>query len=191
MIPAFFMIRERGQGDFLDATQNVTFVLNIVDRLAGDKRFLNVRKRARVHRTLERIDEATRKAREKAAKDEEKFVKDIQKSIDEANASFEKKITAVEERQDLDRRERETLIAQVRRVETVKLRDDVAALEAQRAREIKKIEYEKEQEVRTVQDRIKLRSILLPPTLPLLLALLVFFRRREAETQGVARERLR
>ncbi|MCA9258290.1 MAG: hypothetical protein KDA61_03770, partial [Planctomycetales bacterium] len=82
-------------------------------------------------------------------------------------------------------------IAEMQRVGTIKLRDQVSQLETQREREIKRIKYEKEQKIRSVQDFYKLCSILLPPTLPLLLAVLVYFRRREAERQGVARERLR
>jgi ABC-2 type transport system permease protein len=191
MIPSFFVIRERGEENFLEATQNVTFMLNIIDALAGDERFLEIRKRARRHRTLTRIDEATGGAREKAAEDQKKFLTEIQTSIDEANSAFEAKIRAVEERKGLSRLERETLISQVRRVEQNKLQDQLTSLEAQRRRKLKEIEYELEQDVRTVQDRYKLRAILLPPILPLLLALLVFFRRREAERQGVARERMR
>ena len=42
-----------------------------------------------------------------------------------------------------------------------------------------------------MQDRYKLYAILIPPIPPLLLALAVFFRRRELERQGVSRERLR
>jgi ABC-2 type transport system permease protein len=191
IIPSFFVIRERGEEDFLEATQNVTLILNIVDKLAGDDRFLEIRKRAPVHRTLTLIDEATLGYREEAAKDEKEFIDDIQKSIDQAQENFNKKIAAVEQREGLSRLERETLIAQVRRVEQTKLQDEVSALEAQRRRKVKQIEYELEQDVRSVQDKFKLYSILIPPTFPLLLALLVYFRRREAERQGVARERLR
>src|SRR5690606_34788432 len=42
IIPSFFYIREGGE-DFLPATQNVTFILNVIDELAGDKRFLDIR----------------------------------------------------------------------------------------------------------------------------------------------------
>jgi ABC-2 type transport system permease protein len=191
IIPSFFVIRERGEEDFLEATQNVTLILNVIDKLAGDDRFLEIRKRAPVHRTLTLIDQATQGYREEAAKEEKTFIDDIQKSIDQAQETFNKKIAAVEERQGLSRLERETLIAQVRRSEQTKLQDEVASLEAQRRRKVKQIEHDLEQDVRSVQDKYKLYSILIPPTFPLLLALLVFFRRREAERQGVSRERLR
>ena len=52
IIPSFFFIREGGDENFLPATQNVPFILNIIDTLAGDDRFVEIRKRARIHRTL-------------------------------------------------------------------------------------------------------------------------------------------
>jgi ABC-2 type transport system permease protein len=72
-----------------------------------------------------------------------------------------------------------------------KLDSEVRALESQRRRQVKEIDYKLDQEIRTVQDRYKLYAILIPPIPPLLLALAVFFRRRELERQGVSRERLR
>ena len=71
IIPSFFFIREGGDENFLPATQNVTFILNIIDELAGDDRFMEIRKRARMHRTLTRIDEATSASREKASEERE------------------------------------------------------------------------------------------------------------------------
>ena len=66
VIPSFFQIREGGDEHFLPVTQNVPFILNIIDELAGDDRFMEIRKRARLYRTLTRIDEATRDHREQA-----------------------------------------------------------------------------------------------------------------------------
>jgi ABC-2 type transport system permease protein len=191
IIPSFFQIRDVGGEDFLPATQNVTFILNIMDELAGDDRFMDIRKRARIYRTLARIDEATRESREQANKDEEKFIEEITKKEQEARAAMAEKIDQVEGRTDLSSLEKDVLLEQVRMRAQGELEAQVRTMASERRRELKKIEYDLDQKIRTVQDRYKLYAILIPPIPPLLLALAVFFRRRELERQGVARERLR
>ena len=191
IIPSFFYIREGGEEAFLPATQNVTFILNIIDSLAGDDRFVEIRKRARVHRTLTKIDEATRESRDEANKDEQDFIKEITAKETDAREAMAKKIEEVESRAELSEREKDVLLEQVRMREQDKLDAQVRSLATDRSRQIKQIEYNLDQNIRTVQDKYKLYAILIPPIPPLLLALAVFFRRRELERQGVARERLR
>jgi ABC-2 type transport system permease protein len=191
IIPAFFMLREQGEGELLDATQNVTFLLNIIDSLAGDNRFIDIRKRVKEYRTLRKIDEATQEAREEALEDENEFVQDFETKVQERNAEFEDKIQAIESRTDLSRLERGVLMEQLQIQERTKLEREVQSLQTERERKVKQVHYDLERKVNEVQRRYKLYSILVPPILPLLLAVAVFFRRREAEKQGVARERLR
>ena len=191
IIPSFFFIREGGDEQFLPATQNVPFILNIIDSLAGDDRFIEIRKRARIHRTLTKIDDATAEYRDKARDEKDKFIKDINDKEAAARESMQKKIDEVESRKELGSGEKDVLLEQVRIREQQKLDAEVDALAAQRRRQIKEIAYERDQEIRAVQDRYKMYAILVPPIPPLLLALAVFFRRRELERQGVARERLK
>jgi len=191
IIPDFFAIRQSGDNQFLTATQNVTFILNMIDVLAGEDRFVEIRKRTRKHRTLTKIDEATRKYRDKALKQEDEFVAEIKKEIDDAQKGFEEKIAAVDKREGLSRIARQQLKQRVQLREQDKLSAEIKALEANRGRKVKQIQYQLEQDVRAEQDRSKLYAILVPPILPLLLALYVFFDRRKTEREGIAQDRLR
>jgi ABC-2 type transport system permease protein len=191
IIPNFFQIREVGEENFLPATQNVPFILNIIDELAGDDRFIEIRKRARIHRTLAKIDEENRESREKATKDEEKFIEEITKQEQAARAEMTEKIDRVESNTSLSPLQKDVLLEQARDRGQRALDAKVRALATERRRQIKQIEYDRDQKIRAVQDKYKLFAILIPPIPPLLLALAVFFRRREMERQGVARERLR
>ncbi|BBO35550.1 Gldg family protein [Lacipirellula parvula] len=190
IIPSFFTIRDIGEENFLPATQNVPFILNIIDELAGIDRFMDIRKRARDHRTLAKIDEATAESRKQAADDQDAFLKEITKQEEEARATMMKAIEEVESSSASDR-DKAVLLEQVRMREQQRLDAKVRALASQRRREIKQIDYDLDNKVRAVQDRYKLYAILIPPIPPLLLALAVFFRRRELERQGVSRERLK
>jgi ABC-type uncharacterized transport system involved in gliding motility auxiliary subunit len=80
-----FGLRNRPDEVFGLNFDNVTFVLNILDSLAGDDRFLEIRKRKPKHRTLERIEDTVAAAREKAEAERQKFIARSQASIDSRN----------------------------------------------------------------------------------------------------------
>ena len=192
IIPSFFQIREGGDEDFLPATQNVPFILNIIDELAGDDRFMDIRKRARMHRTLAKIDEATtRQPREGQRGRGEVHRGHHQARSRTPAARWPKKIDQVESRTDLQRARkgrapRAGAASRARASSTPRS----ARWPPSSRRKMKEIEYDRDQKIRAVQDRYKMYAILIPPIPPLLLALAVFFRRRELERQGVSRERL-
>jgi len=191
IIPAFFLIRQSGDAQVLPATQNVTFILNIIDDLAGDQRFIGIRKRTRKHRTLAKIDEATKKYREDAIREQEDFVKEIESELQEAQKRFDEKLAAVDKLEGLSRTAKAQQKEAVRLREQGRLEAEIKSLQSERNRKVKQVRYKMEQEVRGVQDRYKLFAILIPPIPPLLLALYVFFRRRQAEREGISQERLR
>ena len=144
IIPSFFFIREGGEEAFLPATQNVTFILNIVDKLAGVDRFMDIRKRTRIHRTLAKIDEATSASRDEASKKQDEFIEDITKKEEAARKAMAEKIDQVESRTDISDMEKDVLLEQVRMREQNKLDADVRALASQRRRQIKENDYKLE-----------------------------------------------
>jgi ABC-2 type transport system permease protein len=191
VIPDFFSIRQSGDTELLPATQNVTFILNVIDALAGDERFIGIRKRTRDHRTLGKIDEATKKYRDDALAQQNEFVAEIQAEIDEAQKRFQEKLDAVDKIEGLSTVAREQQKEVVRRREEERLKETIRSIESSRSRKLKQISYATDQEIRGVQDRYKLYAILVPPILPMLLAMYVFFRRRGAEQEGIAKTRLK
>lgn len=191
---AFFVIREMGEEE--DAIvqwnfQNVAFVLNSLDSLAGDDRFLDVRKRNRNHRILEKVEEATEEYRDLAGKQRTQFIDDAKSQIAAVQDEFTKKIDEIEANPDLSALEKRQRMEQAR-ILFGRSRDvRVAKLEKDRDRQIRQTERDLAAKVRGVQDFYKLCAVLLPPILPILLALLVYFHRRESEREGVAKSRLR
>ena len=192
--PIIFWIRERGQdSDFIIdwKFQNVTFVLNILDSLAGDDRFIDLRKRTRPHRILTKIEEATEEHRNKSLDEQTKFVNDAQQQIDAAQQEFRTKMAELENRPNLDPRVRAQMMER-ERIEQERRRDvRISALEKERNKKIKQSERELASQIRSVQDRYKLLAVLVPPIPPILLAFFVFFHRRKAEQEGVDTRRLR
>jgi ABC-2 type transport system permease protein len=196
LAPDIYRIREAGDGsdnpgevDF--KFQNIPFALNILDSLAGDKSFIDLRKRTRSHRTLTKIEDATEEQSKEALVEQDKFYKDAKKQIDDARKEFQTKISDVENRKDLDPRVREVMVERERiRLEN-QLNGQISSLERQRNQDVKESERKLATTIRGVQDWYKLLAVLLPPIPPILLAFFVFFHRRKAEQEGVDTRRLR
>ena len=193
----FFEIRKMGDaagGDISLNFDNVTFVLNTLDVLADDQRFVEIRKRRPVHRTLTEIERRTKASR-----------KETMEAIESARAEFDTQRDAMQkeltdsietlqadmQKESLGMQEILTRVAMAQQSGQRRLDVKVAALQRQRDKKVEEIERDLDREVRAIQGTYKLWAVILPPILPLLLAGLVFAIRRHRERQGVARTRLR
>jgi ABC-2 type transport system permease protein len=192
--PIIFRLREMGEDQDMVVDfkfQNVPFVLNILDSLAGDDRFIDLRKRTRAHRILTKVEEATEDFRKVSLEEQTKFFNDARQQIEAAQQEFRTKMAELESRTDLDPRVRAQMMER-ERIRLERIRDvKISALEAARNRQVKQSERELAAQIRGVQDRYKFLAVALPPILPILLAFFVFFHRRKAEQEGVDARRLR
>jgi ABC-2 type transport system permease protein len=192
--PDIFRVREMGENaDWVTEFkfQNVPFVLNILDSLAGDTNYIALRKRTRSHRILTKVDEATEEYRTKSLDDQTKAITEASKQIEEAEQEFTRQITEIENRPDVDPRVKRVQVAQASKELELKKDAQISRLEKQRNRDVKQSERELAAKIRGVQDLYKLLAVLLPPIPPLLLAFFVYFHRRKAESEGVDARRLR
>jgi ABC-type uncharacterized transport system involved in gliding motility auxiliary subunit len=192
--PIVFALREMGEKEemLIDwKFQNVTFVLNMLDSLAGDDRFVALRKRTRPHRILTKIEEATDEFRKESLDKQTKFINDAGQQIDTVKEEFRKKTDELQNRKDLDPRMRAQVV-EMQRIESERARDvKIASLEKDRDRQVKQSERELTAKIHGVQNFYKLCAVILPPIPPILLAFFVFFHRRRAEQEGVDNRRLR
>lgn len=169
---------------------NVPLVLNIIDSLAGEDRFLNIRKRRPQHRELTAVSSLTEAAKKLRQKDrleaDEKFDK-IQK---DENDKFQKKIEELKNRKGLDDQtaEQEVMMALTDGQQRLEL--EKAAQERKRDEKYREIERNLAGQVQRVQDRYKILAVALPPLLPLMIALCVFIVRRSQEGEGVPVDRI-
>ncbi len=193
----FFQIREEGQrpelGFYFDF-DNVTFVLNALDSLAGDDRFVDIRSRRPKYRTLNKIEERTEEARDETAKARERLREDFEKARATEQEKLDREIERLRERM---KKEKLGPVEVATRLQTVlndgQRRLDIELEKRQRTMdsEVNEIETNLALEVRRVQDAYKFWAVALPPIPPLLLAVVVFFTRRMKEREGVAKTRLR
>jgi ABC-2 type transport system permease protein len=192
---AFFEIRARGEQDipnFSDLDfQNVAYVLNTLDYLAADDRFMDIRKRTRPHRVLTKIEEATKQSREEFREVIDEARQEIDDRKREAQQDFAQKIESIRNNSKLSEQEKLVRVAQEQERGSRKLQREIDRMDKELEREITQTQRKLEKVVRGVQDRYKFFAFVLPPILPILLGILVYFHRRQAEREGVSKSRLR
>ncbi len=191
---AFFNIRSRGQDEEADVNlnlDNVTFVLNALDRLAGDSSFIEIRKRRPSHRTLETFEQATADSRIKVLEATEKFRNEFEDQRQAEQKKLDEEVAKIQKQKDVDAM---TVMQQVQIAQQAgqkRLTTQVERLERQRDEQIKTAERDFAREVRTKQNQVKVNAVLWAPILPLLMGVAVFFSRRAKEREGVSKSRLR
>jgi ABC-2 type transport system permease protein len=190
----FFVMRDRGgdvDGDGLVDVRfdNVTFLLNVVDSLAGDDRFIELRKRQAAFRRLTRVDELTKEARAERQAEFEKANGQAEAELEEAKRSLEAAVATVRERAELDDTTKAIMLKSAEEAENRRLQQRTEAIERDKAKAIAKIERKHQQAVSEVQNRIRLISVLLPPIPALLLGGFIFARKRRRERELIPSSR--
>lgn len=182
----FFQLR---QSKMLNL-DNVTFVLNCVDALAGDESYIELRKRRRIFRTLTTIEKLETRFREQKLQEEQEAETVAQQKLAAAQAGFDEKVGAIEERTDLDPRAKEVMIASLKQREEAKLTAKKQAIEDEQQKRIDDAYFAMRQQIGRIHSNRKFLAVTVPILLPLLIGILVFFMRRSKENIGVAKSRL-
>lgn len=178
----FFDLRAEGmEGLEFD---NVTFVLNAVDVLAGDESFVALRKRRRLHRTLTAVEALTRVHTERQAERTREAGEEAERRLKEAQGALDRRVEALRARTDLDERTRDIMVATAERTENRKLEVARARIEDERDRAVALSRAESETAIRAVQHRIRILAVALPPIPALLLGLWMLRRRLRVERKG-------
>jgi ABC-2 type transport system permease protein len=201
----FLRLRARPDTEINWQFDNVTFVLNILDILAGDDRLVEVRKRKTRHSTLRMVDLATEDARTRFAEEKARFDSDFENAKAEAESNMNVAIQEFQDKLDQARNDAKEAgqqmtgevqrlmmqLAMKQQVEQRRLETTTARQEKERDANLKQIEQDLNQAVLRVQNQYKAAALLLPPIPPLLVGAVVFWRRRQRESEGVSRDRRR
>ena len=184
----FFELRRRGVENL--NFDNVTFLLNAVDSLAGDDSFIELRKRRPRHRTLEAVETQTRVYEYQRMNDTTAAEGVAQERLEEAQARLDKAVAALQARTDLDTQTKRIMIANQQKVENRRLTVARKNIEDEKQRQMERARSEMESAIRGIQSTIKLLAVIIPPIPAFALFLFVSVRRLRRETVGVSPERL-
>jgi ABC-2 type transport system permease protein len=199
----FFDLRARRMPDnpYQFESDNVPFVLNVLDVLAGDERFVELRNRRPYHRPLDEITERTAGARAEAEETRREFEADRDKELTKLENDY-KNAEASLKAEIANLQKEGTVSPAMLQQKVIEMQAKLSVDEARKNRRIEELRKKAQNKVeeatiklnnavRSVQDKYKLGSVLLPPLLPLAVAFFVYFNRRAKEREGVSKARLR
>jgi ABC-2 type transport system permease protein len=184
----FFELRRRRVENL--ELDNVTFVLNCVDVLAGDESFVSLRNRRPRHRTLERLERDTRQFVDRRHKETKEAEEAAKEQLDKLQQKLDKEVEAVRASKDMDERTKEIRVLQLQEVANRRLDVDRANIEDQKRRKIQEIKGDTEQAIRRKQNEVRTLAVAAPPLPPMILGLLVFGMRLRRENLGASPNRL-
>ncbi len=191
-------------GDLNFRMQNVTFVLNVIDVLAGETEYPKVRRHVPSYATLRLVEMQSEQARTDAAAERRKFadkyneeLQAAEAEVEKAEREFEKKvqdlrakgIQSVAQQKDLQRalqeyQTKQALLVRGLEVKKEKLRQD-------RDENISKTEAATDRQIRDIHNRYKMLAVFIPPIPPLLVGVIVMVSRRLREREGISKTRLK
>jgi ABC-2 type transport system permease protein len=186
---------------------NVAFALNVIDQVAGDERFLNIRSRKPRYSTLRLIEDKVTQTRAEEMKSLKEFQEEFDRELNDAQENVRKATAELEKKaEELQKKSEEGKLEPAEVAEFQELQRKIQVLKAveeQRLTALKerlqkkleqaqqRIRREGDQKIESTQNSIKVAASTLPLIFPLVIGLLVYGRRRVREREGVSKSRLR
>ena len=206
MIPDFLSIRANPNqvNDTKFRFQNVTFLLNCVDWLAGEHDFIDVRKHEPEFRTLRMIDAVRDQALQdiqdrsaafktayeiverEAEEDKDKRLEPVRTKATKLEADFKAGKISRDELQAFEVRVRTQEARENQKLQTLLIREA-----RERDGNIRKIESEAAKQVTDIQRDVKAAAVGLPCIPPLVVGVIVFASRRLRERENITKSRLK
>lgn len=183
----FFHLRETKQ--FKLDLDNVTFILNAVDSLAGDMATVDLRNRRPRHRTLTSVEHQTAKYVEAANNDRKVAAEDAKEALKVAKKRLADKVEQIkaDESLDEDSRLQKSLLAQ--NEESRRLEVEEATINQEKEQKIDVSKTKMDRLTRQVKDRYYTIALLVSPIPALLLGLFVWMIRLQNEQKDIAPNR--
>jgi len=183
----FFQIRARGPQNL--NFDNVTFFLNCIDVLMGDKSFVALRNKRVRHRTLKLVEAQTKEFIERRVQEEQDAEAEAERALDEAQKRLDEKVAEVRNRPDLDAQTKQIMARNLQEAETRRFEVLKANIEAEKQAKIHASKENMEEQIRRIQSSIRTFAVLLPPIPVFILGVWIFIRRQRREREGAAAAR--
>jgi ABC-type uncharacterized transport system involved in gliding motility auxiliary subunit len=169
---------------------NVTFILNAVDVLAGDETFIDLRKKRPQHRTLTALEAESKKFIDRSQLEQKKAEDTAKEKLEAARARLQDAVDTIRKSEEYDERTKESMVRYRQQVEERRLDLAEAQIEAQKRQQIEASRARREQAIDSIENRVRAQALALTPLPPLVLGLIVFVLRKSRENRGANPDRL-
>jgi ABC-2 type transport system permease protein len=190
MISDFFF-QERSLGNLGFKFDNVTFVLNAVDALAGDESFIKLRSRRARHRTLELVEGMKRGFSEEANKAQKEADKEASDELEKRREQLGEQVKQIEENESLDPIARTQLLRQAQQAQQQRMSLAEAQIEQRKNDSIRKINADENRKVASIESRVRVMAIVFPPIPAFLVGIAVLILRWSSENKNIVASRRR
>ena len=184
----FFYNRSHGSDSNLDF-DNVTFVLNAVDVLAGDKTYLDLRKRRPELRTLTGVERLTANFVEDRIKKTKEADDEAKQLLQKAQHEFDDKRKSIETDAKLSPPEKEELIRRLKDGEERRLDVKKVDIDRKKQLEIDEVKNETERHVRDTEHEVWWGAVFVPAIPAVALGFVVLVMRWLREQRYIVPER--
>ncbi len=179
MSDRLFSMRVQGQG--MIQLDNATLVLNLIDSLAGDSSFVELRKRRVKHRTLTAMEDEVEKFEDERREEVTKAETRATGQLADMRQRVMQAVGDLDKRTDLDERQKALQKRQLQDDANRRINVAQKNIEDEKEREIRMARHRMEQKLNGIRSRIRWLAVLLPPIPALALAIFVFGARRRRE----------
>lgn len=203
----FVRLRAQSADDTSIQIDNTNFLLNVLDKLAGDEVYIPIRSRSEPIARLGLMDRLTedardegdhalREAAETAQAEQDEREKELEKPIEELNqkiAELNSRVTRGGEIRPEDLQEVQRLqleLAQRQADVENKKRAALQKIQANLEREQERITRDLNRRILYYQNQVKTLAVALPPIPPIIIGIIVFVVRRLKEREGLSKERI-
>jgi ABC-2 type transport system permease protein len=164
---------------------NLNFVFNAIESLAGRDGFLSLRGRRVNSRALTAIQSTVDEFRLERFDEEEKIKRETRKKTEAAQKRFDEKIDKIRKNKGLSVSERDQLLVVALETERRRLKLEIEQLNRQKEQTIQELKNKEERRIRDYQNRVRYASVALPPIPALLLGLAVLASRFINERRNI------
>jgi len=190
MVSDWFFL-ERNRGNLNIAFDNVSFVLNAVDILAGEGSFVELRSRRASLRTLSYVENETRELRKRLNSEEKEADELMDEKLEAARNELQAEIDKIRNNNELDDRSKDQLLRQKEEQLNRKLEADERELEQEKNSRIRKAGLDMKRQIRRVENGVRAFAYVLPAILPICFGLLFLGLKSLSEKQSITAERRR
>jgi ABC-2 type transport system permease protein len=169
---------------------NVAFVLNCVDSLAGDTSLVELRKRRPHQRTLSAVEAQTVTYQRKRREAEEEAEKAAEGEIDDVRKRLKAEQAKLTDDKTLDPAERGARMQMLVQEEQTKLVKKQVEVETRKQAKLNQARNETTRQVQGVELRYRILAMILPPIPALLIGCWVFLKRMADERRTIGTDRL-
>lgn len=184
----FDLWEQQGIQDF--TIDNVLFLLNAVDALAGNEDFLELRGRYRRQRKLDEVELRREVAQRNLTKTIQEAQKTAQDKVTSARERIAEEVTRIDKDPSMDAGEKELRKATVRESMSRLVGQQIERIESETQSKIRESRIEANEKIKEVENAVRVQALVVPPILPLIVGLMVLGLRLLGEQRGIAKERM-